>query len=241
MKQQQKMQPAVLAIKTAKTKFGKSLESINTSITKLTAQEGGASPDEVSEVLTDQVMPALQQVTEVLAEVSEALPTSDGDGEGLAGLGGLGNDGNNDNGGRDDEDDDDRNPLIGSNRSAQDDDDDDKDDKILKLEEQMGSMLKENLTMKKANLTERWGSTFPPTMRKAQEEAFEKDSEDEDDIDKLEAKVATAEATVKAYQTAGLIKKQTPGYYMQHTAKDSSRLRTAKNGSGESPIPWSMR
>ena len=242
-KNTQKMKIDYAKLNTAKKKFGSTLDSVNDAIKK-TAQLGDASPEQVAEVLTEEVVPALEQTHEIIESIVEALPAVE---NGEMGLGdpdkGNGN-GNDDKGpfgklgGNDDDDDDD--DAI---REAAEHDDDD-DDKIQKLEEQMAKIVSENITMKKASLVKRLVATYPPNMRKAveQEEFKDEDVKTEDDLEKLEAKVMAAEKVVKGYHDANLINRSRipEPNWISHLAKkdESGKLRSAK---GSQAIPWQLR
>lgn len=211
----------------ARKNFGKVLDSVNKSLTKLTAQEGeggDASPEEVAEALTESIIPALEQTKDMVEQVTEALPvTEEG---GIMGVEGEG-----------DDDDDDEPPVLGGK-----DGEDEKTDEEKEKDAKIDSIIAENLAMKKANLAQRWGKTFPPNMQKTAQEEFLEENEEEEDLEKMEAKVTSAEKVVKGYHDANLINKSkvpTNGFLAQ-TAKNGSKLRTASQGRGQS-IPWQLR
>ena len=240
-------------LNTAKKKFGSVLDKVNSSI-KRVGQLGDASPEQVAEVLVEEVVPALEQTHEIVESIVEALPSVD-NGMGLGDPDDKGN-GNGDKGplqglGNEHEDDDD-DPLREAGNGDDDDDDEhreainleDEKDKVLKLEEQMGKLLSENISMKKAKLVKRLVATYPPNMRQAieQEEFKDEDVKTEEDLEKLEAKVISAEKVVKGYHDANLINKSRipEPQWMSHMAKknETGKLRSAK---GRQEIPWQLR
>jgi hypothetical protein len=100
--------------------------------------------------------------------------------------------------------------------------------------------MKENIAMKKANLAKEYASTFPPNMRKTAMDDFEEEFKDEDDLDKMEAKVVTAKSVIQSYHDANMINKSRTNQFstISHTAKMGS-MKTAKNDGAS--IPWYMR
>ena len=230
-----KMKIDYAKLSTAKKKFGSVLDDVNASI-KRVGQLGDASPEQVAEVLTEEVVPALAQTHEIVESIIEALPAVDGMGlgepEGEEGdKGPLGAMGEGDHNDHEDEE----------LREAADGED---DEKVLKLEEQVGKLMSENINMKKASLYKRLAQTYPPNMRKAieQEEFKDEEVKTEDDLDTLEAKVQAAERVVKGYHDANLINKSRvpePQWLSHMAKKDTGKLRSAKNGGQE--IPWQLR
>jgi len=221
---------------TARKDFSPILTAVSEGITEFTQRkaQGDASPEEVVDAFIEKVLPAMEQTTNMIESIVEAIPAGDSDG-GLD----LGDDNKNDMFGDhdddDDDDDDDDNPLVGNVK--------DMDKRLKEQEERTASLLKENIQMKKAKLAVRLASSYPPNQRKAAEEDFLKREEEEDDLDKLEAKVVEAETLIKGYQTANMINRSrmpaTSGY-SQLTAKQTTKdgkLRTAN----APKIDWRLR
>ena len=212
---------------TASKGYGTVLDSANAglaSVRKLTAQ-GEASPEEVVEAFVEQVLPAMEQTKEMVEQIVEAIPADAGEGMDFT----------SGEGGDDDDDDDDDSVLSGVA------DDPEKEKRMKDLEEKTASLLKENIQMKKASLAKRHANTYPVNMRKAAEDDFLKENEEEDDLDKLEASITYAEKVVQGYHDANLINKSRvpQSGYSQHTAKKTGKLQTAKNGGQE--LPWQLR
>ena len=230
--------------------FVSNINGLNTGMTKLTAMDGSVTPEQVSQVLTEEILPAIQGAVESITQINEALPTSEGEGE--SSLDNLGNDGEigNDHG----EGMSNQEKEIGVLSAMGDPDKDDKvhtatdaedaalqkrlqhmDAKYASIEKQVASVVGENITMKKAKLAKLYASTFPPYIRTAIETEFLKENEDEE-IEAMEAKLASASKVLESYKTAGLLKKASmPNIVTLHTAK-----MTTKSGDKE-VIPWQMR
>ena len=208
---------------TARDDFGKSVKKFSKDVDTLkTAMD--ATPEQISEALEDVVETVTEAATQ-LQQIDEALP---GNGEPDEGIMGGVHDENNEN---------------ENERTAQDGEPDEKDDKILKLEEQMGKIMSENLSMKKAGLAKRWANIFPQHLRKAQEDEFMKDHDEDEDLEKMEAKVTAGEVSIKAYQTSGLINRSRTGGYggygpVPQMGKDTGKLMTGK---ATEAVPWNMR
>jgi len=207
---------------TARDDFGKSVKKFSKDVDTLkTAMD--ATPEQISEALEEVVETVTEAATQ-LQQIDEALP---GNGEPDEGIMGDTYDENHDE----------------NERTGQNGEPDEKDDKILKLEEQMGKIMSENLSMKKAGLAKRWASIFPQHLRKAQEDEFMKEHDEDEDLEKMEAKVTAGETSIKAYQTSGLINRSRTGGYgsygpVPQMGKDSGKLQTGKAGE---VIPWNMR
>lgn len=227
-----------------RTKFASNIDGLGKGITKLTAMDGSVTPDQVSEVLTEEVLPAVEGIKNVIAQIDDALPTTEEEG----GLGeGLGNGGGEGGNGESEEE---ETGVL----SAMDDEDEeevhtasDAEDAALQKRlqhveaslkdttQKLASVLSENTSMKKAKLAKLYASNFPVHMRQAMEDEFLKENEDEE-IDAMEAKVASSSKVFESYKTAGLLKK---------ASMPSESLRTAKNdktnGGAEEAVPWYMR
>ncbi len=238
MKTQSVQKPKIdfAKIKLAKVRLGSVMKTTNDSLTKLTAQGPitSASPEDVAKALTEAAVPAMEEVLSVINDIVEALPVEEGEGlgDGLGDDGGIG-DGN----GNDDD------PLHeGVNENVEGQNGGGDDPRIKDLEEKTASLLKENINMKKASLAKRLGNTFPGNMRRAAEDEFLKENEEEDDLDILEARVAMAEKVVKGYHDANMINRskttQYGNQYLQTAKVNGGKLRTAK---GDQEIPWQMR
>jgi hypothetical protein len=223
----------------AKLQFASNLDGLSNGITKLTAMDGGVTPEQVSEVLSSEVLPAIEGVKNVIAQIDEALPTAEGEGE----MGGLGEPAGEPAGlgGEEDE-----TGVLSAMDDGEDDDEihtaSDAEDAALQkrlqhMEAKMASLLRENIGMKKASLSKKYAAQFPIHMRSAMEEKFMEENEDEE-LDAMEAKLATASSVLDAYKTAGLIKKSNipVGSGTYHTAKNDK----TKGGQGKA-IPWYMR
>lgn len=234
---------------TAKKDLSGVLDNVNKTLTKLTAQND-ASPDEVAAALTEAVVPALEKTMSIVESVVNALPT-EGDAIDM-GIIGNGEDNDNNNGNDnekigngeieivDDDDDDDDNPLTGKTKTrtgTQDGEPNtDEEDADKQMKEQMASIINENIIMKKATLAQRWASTFPGNMRKAAEDEFLEENKEEEDLDKLEAKVSSAEKVVKSYLDANMINKARGGI---HTAKYEKPIQ--RTASGKNTLDWRLR
>ncbi len=203
-------------IQTARDNLGKVMKSTSDTLTKLTAQNiATAQPEDVVKALTEVAVPAIQETMQVVNDIVDALPaeedTSIGENESEITT--------------------DENPITG---------DEDADSRMKELEEKTASLLKENINMKKASLAKRLANTYPPNMRKAAEDDFMKENEEEDDLDVLEAKVASAEKVVKGYLDANMINKTRTSLATAHTAKlnGRSKMHTAKDGGS---LSWALR
>ena len=214
------------AIATAKTKMANATKLSTAGLEKIKTAMGEASPEEVAEVLNEQIIPALEQIHEVATEVTEALPV-EGDNGGDGGLAGLGNDHDDDNSFQGEGGDDDLNKMGSDN-------DNEDDQHFQKLEATVKQLATENRAMKKAKMAQQWASNFPPHLRRAQEDEFMKDEDEEEEI--MEAKLKGASAVLKAYTDSGLINRRVGTFGMQHTAK--ATLRSAKK---QEVVPWNMR
>jgi len=212
------------AIANARVKMANTTKLSTAGLEKIKTAMGEASPEEVAEVLNEQIIPALEQIHEVAQEVTEALPVEQGNGNG--GLEGLGNDHDDDDSFQGGDPDEDKN-FMGK-------DDDEMDPHFEKLEATVKQLASENATMKKAKMAQQWASNFPPHLRQAQEDEFMKDEDEEEEI--MEAKLKGATAVLKAYTDSGLINKRVGTFGMQHTAKATGKLRSAKQ-----ELPWMMR
>ena len=222
-----------------KGQFASNLDKLSSGITQLTAMDGGVTPEQVSEVLSAEVLPAIEGVKNIIAQIDEALPTADGGELGGEGLGGEGLGGEEPETGvlsaMDDEDTGEGDDEIQTGSDASDAA---LQKKLQHMEASMNTLLKENVGMKKASLAKLYASNFPPHMRTAMEAEFLKENEDEE-LDAMEAKLNTASKLVNSYKTAGLLKKSNipVGSGTYHSAKD-----TTKSGSkGQSTVPWNMR
>jgi len=224
-----------------KSQFASNLDGLSSGITKLTAMDGSVTPEQVSQVLSQEVLPAIEGVKNIIAQIDEALPSAEGEEGGMGG--GLGEPSQEE-------------PETGV-LSAMDDNDfgdldegEDEDDlltgsadaalqrKLQGLTASMATLMKENISMKKASLSKQYASQFPPHLRSAMEDQFLKENEDED-LEAMEAKLATANSVVTAYKTAGLIKKSNipVGSGTFYTAKND---KTTSRGKG-AVIPFYMR
>lgn len=234
-------------LKTAQTGLKATIDKFSGIADKIkTGQDGNggqATPEQVSQAL-EEVASTVMEAVEEIKQINEALPNTEGnDVADDLNLGGGHNNNNND------EDDDDDNILGGRDEGDNDDDDDNKSDiefeqlakkssKFAKFFNEHTALVKENLTMKKANLAKEWASTFPAHLRKAQEESFIKENEEEEDLEKMEAKVQSAKVLVSAYNTEGLINRSRMPT-IPHTAKNTDgQLKTAKQGEG---VPFYLR
>lgn len=200
----------------AKIQFASTIQAVTdaTDAVHRTAQ-GNASPEQVAQVLNDKIIPALEGVTNTIKAVEEALPVEDELGD-------------------EDEMEPEEMGLEEEPRIANLEE----NPAFKELKAKFEQIRSENLAMKKANLAKRYAAAFPPQMRDAMEKEFMKDHEKDEDLDKMEAKVASVEKTVNAYKTAGLINKtRIP---LTHMAKDNL-MRTAKQGEPLTAIPWYMR
>jgi len=220
------------AIANARTKMGKATKLSTAGLEKIKTAMGEASPEEVAEVLNDQIIPALEQIHEVAQEVTEALPVEHGNGgNGLEGLGGNdhGEDGGDDDSFQGEANEDDLNKMGAMHNGE----DDEMDTHFEKLEATVKQLASENRLMKKAKMAQLWASNFPRHLRQAQEDEFMKEEDEEEEV--MEAKLKGASAVLKAYTDAGMINSRT-GSFPMHTAKQG--LRTAKR---TEPLPWAMR
>ncbi len=218
-----------------KANFAKSVDAISDSIKTMHTAMGDASPEQVAEALSEKAIPALESVKDLLEEVEEALPVQGGDEMGL---------GEEEGGGMGEEEE--ETDLLGAKNNKHG-----KSkiefEQLAKLPEfqtmqnQLASLKSENLTMKKASLAKRWASLYPQQMRKAMEDEFMEDHKEDEDVEKMEAKISAAEKGISAYHVAGLINRSRApqtSVYLPHTAKNG-KARTAKDDNQE--IPWYMR
>ena len=230
-----------------KSQFASNLDGLSSGITKLTAMEGGVTPEQVSQVLSEEVLPAIEGVKNVIAQIDEALPSADqgmGGGGEEGGLGGLG---------EAPEEEEETGVLSAMNTDGLDEGEDEDDlmtasdapknsdaadaalqKRLQHVEAKLASVLSENFKMKKASLAKKFASVFPPHMRTAMEEEF---MEEDDNLEALEAKLNTASRVVDSYRTANLIKKS-------NIPVTTQSYRTAKNdqkGGRKGAIPWNMR
>lgn len=224
--------------------FASNIEGLSKGITKLTAMDGSVTPEQVSQVLTQEVLPAVQGIEAVITQIDEALPTPEGEGD----LDNLGNDGTigNDHGkgAINHHDDDDTTGVL----SAMGNDHDDEihtaktdaeaaalQKRLQHVEAKLASMVQENVNLQRAQLAKLYASTFPPHIRTAMENEFLEENKDEE-VEAMEAKLASASKVFESYKTAGLLKKASmPGIVALHTAK-----MTTKSGTKDT-IPWYMR
>lgn len=209
------------------------------------ANGGEATPEQVSAALEEVAQTVMEAVQEI-KQIDEALPTN-GEADQVE-LGRIEGINNND----DDDDEDNKNGILGGAGHENGDDDDDKNKSDIEFEQlakksskfakflsEHEVLVKENLQMKKANLAKEWSMTFPAHLRKAQEESFIKENEEEEDLEKMEAKVQSAKVLVSAYNTEGLINRsRMPS--IPHTAKKDTdgQMKTAKQGEG---VPFYLR
>ncbi len=220
------------AIVNARTKMANATKLSTAGLEKIKTAMGEASPEEVAEVLNDQIIPALEQIHEVAQEVTDALPVEHGNGNGMEGLGGEdhGNGNGNDDGSFQGEGGDDDLNKMGANN------DDEDDTHFQKLEATVRQLATENATMKRAKMAQQWASNFPPHLRKAQEDEFMEEDEEEEEV--MEAKLQGATAVLKAYTDAGMINRRVGSFPQQHYAKaGKTSLRSAK----KEELPWMMR
>lgn len=240
-----------------KTQFASNLAKLSGGITTLTAMDGGVTPEQVSQVLQSEVLPSLDGVKEIISQIDEALPTSE---DGIEGAeeeqgGNISNPDNSPTGvlnaGNSDkpELDEDGNPIRTGNTNENPKNTDAADAalqkrlqhmeaKLTEVTQQSASILSENISMKKANLSKKYASQFPTHMRSAMEDEFLKENEEEP-LEAMEAKLASVSTVINAYKTAGLIKKAS-------FPSSSGIIQTAKNDkpkNGESglEIPFYMR
>jgi hypothetical protein len=202
----------------ARSLFASSLDKLGTGVTKLTAMEGGqgVTPEQVSQILSEEVLPALEGVKNTIEQIDGALPQADALGTSDPALG----EGDPDMGADPGMGGDEEEELLGA--------------KATELQTRIASLEKENLGMKMKNYAKQYASAFPPHMRQAMEDSFCKDHEEDMGTDKMEAKVASVQSILNAYKTAGLINKtRLPGGITQ-TAKQSE-------AKGKSTVPWNMR
>lgn len=211
-----------MKLASAKAQFGSSLDKLGNGITKLTAMDGGqgVTPEQVSQILSTEVLPALEGVKNVIEQIDGALPQTEGEGDlGMGGDADLGESpdmgGDPGMGGEEEEE------LLGA--------------KMDEANQRIASLEKENRTMKMSNYAKQYASAFPPHMRQAMEDSFCKEHGDDEDTSKMEAKVASVQNVINAYKTAGLINKtRTMSSGITQTAKQS------ENGKGKT-VPWNMR
>ena len=236
-------------IKFAKVRknFASNIEGLSKGITKLTAMDGAVTPEQVSQVLNEEVLPAIQGVEAVIAQIDEALPTPEDEGRGP--LGDLGNgegEIGNDHGEGMMNHDDDETGVLSANTN--DDDDDEMhtartdaeaaalQKRLQHVEAKLASMVQENVNLQRAKLAKLYASTFPPQIRTAMEHEFLEENKDEE-VEAMEAKLASASKVFESYKTAGLLKKASmPSIVTLHTAK-----MTTKSGAEGNQIPWYMR
>lgn len=236
-------------LKSARTGLKATIDKFSGIADKIkTGQEGNggqATPEQVSEAL-EEVAATVMEAVEEIKQINEALPNTEGsDVADELSVGARHNNNNND------EDDDDDNILGGRDEGDDDDDDDDKNKSDIEFEQlakksskfakffnEHTTLVKENLQMKKANLAKEWAGAFPAHLRKAQEESFIKENEEEEDLEKMEAKVQSAKVLVSAYNTEGLINRsRMPQFTFPHTAKNTDgQMKTAKQGEGGVPF-----
>lgn len=221
-------------IKTAKTKLASITDKASKGLTKFkTGNITDASPEDVAEALTEVVVPAIEETMEVISDIVEALPTPEG--EGLGDLGnGIGDENGNGNGETNLE------TSVNENIEGQGGDPEEQEERIAKLETSQKTLLTENIAMKKASLAKRHAATFPSNMRRAAEDEFLEENEEEEDLELLEAKVSSQEKVVKSYHDANLINKSRTAQFgnMQTAKKNGTKMHTAK---GSQEIPWQLR
>lgn len=242
MKQQSVQRINVAKIRAAKARLASVTKNTSAALKQLTAQGiTSASPEDVAAALTETVVPAIEEIQGTIEEVVEALPVEEaplGEGEGLGeGIGngeggGLGGEGLGEG---------EEKPLDASfeNHNTQPGYQGAKaGDSVLK--QQVATLMKENIAMKKAGLKEQYASAFPPNLKQTAMDEFEEEFKDSEDLDKMEAKVATAKAVVKSYRDANMINKSRTQTATYHTAKMEGTMKTAKNDGG-SGVAWYLR
>lgn len=124
-------------------------------------------------------------------------------------------------------------PVDSGNEGKSELDDDETAKKIASLTASVDSLMKENLTMKKASLAKEYGTLFPPHMRAAAEKEI---NDSEDDYNMLQAKVAGATKVIKAAKDGGMIKPPMPTNFNTY-----GPLKSAKAEDSKTPLPAYLR
>lgn len=249
---QQMVKFDTLKFASVRKNFASNIEGLGKGITKLTAMDGSVTPEQVSQVLNEEVLPAIQGVEAVIAQIDEALPTPEGEGRGPLGDlgkgdGEIGND--HGEGMMNHHEEEDEKGVLSANMNHDDDDDDDMhtartdaeaaalQKRLQHVEAKLASMVQENVNLQRAKLAKLYASTFPPQIRTAMEHEFLEENKDEE-VEAMEAKLASASKVFESYKTAGLLKKASmPSIVTLHTAK-----MTTKSGTKDTEIiPWYMR
>lgn len=239
-----------------KTQFASTLDKLSGSITTLTAMDGGVTPEQVSQVLQSEVLPAIQGAAEIITQIDEALPTTDGGMERGDDGGNSPNDNSSPTGildvGNKEDNQDDEDPLhtANSNENPKNTDSEDAalqkrlqhmEAKLTEVTQQSASLLSENTVMKKANLSKKYASQFPLHMRSAMEDEFLKENKDEE-LEAMEAKLATASTVINAYKSAGLLKKASfPNSSSNGLIQTAKNDKTNDSDRTKVEIPWQMR
>lgn len=241
-----------------RTKYASNIVGLEKGITSLTAMDGGVTPDQVSEVIRKEILPAVEGIKNVIVQIDEALPTTEDEGLGNEGM--LGNEGNGEGegAGMNVESEEDEHGILSANTDGLDEGTNEDDlhtagsnenpkntdaadaalqKRLQHVEAKLASVIGENTQMKKAKLAKLYASHFPSHMRTAMEDEFIKENENEE-VDAMEAKIESVSKVMQSYKTAGLIKKS-------NIPVGSGLIQTAKNdktkGGTKVEIPWNMR
>ena len=168
---------------------------------QLGSQELG--PDDVTEMIEQVLLPAVDAIAEVGATIVEGVPGGEGDSV----MNNLGNEDKPELGNE--------TPSIGE---SDDDEEEDDDPRIAKMAKELSYLKDENTQFHKAKLAKEYGGLFPH-MKVAMEQEI---MDSTDSLDNLKLKVASAKQAVNSFSQAGMLKQQV--HYK------TAKLRTAKNG-----------